>query len=176
MGKIKAIKDLEKLIDRVHIAQKAYADFSEEQVEKIFKAAASAADKARIDLAELAVAETGMGVVEDKVIKNHFAAEYIYNKHKNTKTCGIISCDKVNGIKIVASPLGVLAGIVPTTNPTSTAIFKALICLKTRNGIIFSPHPRAKESTISAAKVVLEAAVKAGAPKDIIGWIDEPSV
>ena len=176
MGKIKTVKDLEKLIDRVHVAQKAYADFSESDVEKIFKAAASAADRARIDLAELAVAETGMGIVEDKVIKNHFAAEYIYNKHKNTKTCGIISRDKVSGIKIVASPLGVLAGIVPTTNPTSTAIFKALICLKTRNGIIFSPHPRAKESTIAAAKIVLDAAVKAGAPKDIIGWIDEPSV
>ena len=176
MGKVKTIKDLEKLIDRVHVAQKEYATFSEEQVEKIFKAAASAADKARIDLAELAVRETGMGVVEDKVIKNHFAAEYIYNKHKNTKTCGIISYDKVNGIKIVASPLGVIAGIIPTTNPTSTAIFKALICLKTRNGIIFSPHPRAKESTITAAKIVLDAAVKAGAPKDIIGWIDEPSV
>ncbi len=176
MGKIKSLKDLEKLIDRVHVAQKSYADFSESEVEKIFKAAASAADRARIDLAELAVRETGMGVVEDKVIKNHFAAEYIYNKHKNTKTCGIISRDKVNGIKIVASPLGVLAGIVPTTNPTSTAIFKALICLKTRNGIIFSPHPRAKESTIAAAKIVLEAAIKAGAPNDIIGWIDEPSV
>ena len=176
MGKIKTVKDLEKLIDRVHVAQKEYADFSEEQVEKIFKAAATAADQARIDLAELAVRETGMGVVEDKVIKNHFAAEYIYNKHKNTKTCGIISRDKVSGIKIVASPLGVIAGVVPTTNPTSTAIFKALICLKTRNGIIFSPHPRAKESTIAAAKIVLDAAVKAGAPKDIIAWIDEPSV
>ena len=176
MRTVKTIKDLEKLINRVHVAQKEYATFSEEQVEKIFKAAASAADKARIDLAELAVHETGMGVVEDKVIKNHFAAEYIYNKHKNTKTCGIISYDKVNGIKVVASPLGVIAGIIPTTNPTSTAIFKALICLKTRNGIIFSPHPRAKESTITAAKIVLDAAVKAGAPKDIIGWIDEPSV
>ena len=176
MGKVKTVKDLENLIHRVHVAQKAFADFSEEQVNAVFKAAAAAADRARIDLAELAVSETGMGVVEDKVIKNHFAAEYIYNKHKNTKTCGIISCDKVNGIKIVAAPLGVIAGIVPTTNPTSTAIFKALICLKTRNGIIFSPHPRAKESTIAAAKVVLDAAVKAGAPKDIIGWIDNPSI
>lgn len=176
MHQVKTIDDLEKLIARVHIAQRAYADFSESEVEKIFKAAASAADRARIDLAELAVTETGMGVIEDKVIKNHFAAEYIYNKHKNTKTCGIISYDKVNGIKIVASPLGVIAGIIPTTNPTSTTIFKALICLKTRNGIIFSPHPRAKKSTITAAKIILEAAVKAGAPKDIIGWIDEPSV
>ncbi len=176
MSYVKNIKELEKLIDRVHQAQKEYEDFSEEQVNQIFKAAASAADKARIDLAELAVAETGMGVVEDKVIKNHFAAEYIYNKHKNTKTCGIISRDKINGTKIVASPLGVIAGIIPTTNPTSTVIFKALICLKTRNGIIFSPHPRAKKSTITAAKIILEAAVKAGAPKDIIGWIDEPSV
>ncbi len=176
MEKIKTTQDLEKLIDRVHAAQKIYADFSEEQVAAIFKAAAAAADQARIDLAEQAVAETGMGIVEDKVIKNHFAAEYIYNKHKNTKTCGIISRDKVNGVKIVAAPLGIIAGIVPTTNPTSTAIFKALICLKTRNGIIFSPHPRAKKSTIAAAKVVLDAAVKAGAPKDIIGWIDEPTI
>lgn len=173
---VKTLEDLEKLIDRVHVAQNQYATFSKEKVDAIFKAAATAADKMRIDLAEMAVAETGMGVLEDKIIKNHFAAEYIYNKHKNKETCGIIKRDKVNGTKIVAAPLGVIAGVVPTTNPTSTAIFKSLICLKTRNGIIFSPHPRAKKSTIAAAKVVLDAAVKAGAPKDIIGWVDEPSL
>ena len=176
MSEVKTLEDLESLIDRVHVAQNQFATFSEEKVNAIFKAAATAADKMRIDLAEMAVAETGMGVLEDKIIKNHFASEYIYNKHKNKKTCGIISRDKVNGTKIVASPLGVIAGVVPTTNPTSTAIFKSLICLKTRNGIIFSPHPRAKKSTVAAAKVVLDAAVKAGAPKDIIGWIDEPSI
>jgi len=176
MGKIKTVKDLDALIERVHKAQTLFADFSEEKVDAIFKAAATAANKMRIDLAELAVEETGMGVLEDKIIKNHFASEYIYNKHKGVKTCGIIKTDKINGVKIVAAPLGVLAGIVPTTNPTSTAIFKSLICLKTRNGIIFSPHPRAKKSTIAAAKVVLDAAVKAGAPKDIIGWIEEPTI
>ena len=175
-NKIVTLDDLNALIERVHIAQNQFATFSEEKVDAIFKAAATAANKMRIDLAELAVKETGMGIVEDKIIKNHFASEYIYNKHKNVKTCGIIKRDKVNGVKIVASPLGVIAGVVPTTNPTSTAIFKSLICLKTRNGIIFSPHPRAKESTIAAAKVVLDAAVAAGAPKDIIGWIDEPSL
>ncbi len=174
--KITNIEELEALINRVHIAQNQFATFSEEKVNEIFKAAATAADKMRIDLAEMAVNETGMGVLEDKIIKNHFASEYIYNKHKNKKTCGIVKRDKVNGIKIVASPLGVIAGVIPTTNPTSTAIFKALICLKTRNGIIFSPHPRAKNSTIEAAKIVLAAAVKAGAPEDIIGWIDEPSL
>ena len=167
---------LEQLIDRVKEAQKVFATFSEEKVNKIFKAAAAAADKARIPLAKMAVEETGMGIVEDKVIKNHFASEYIYNKHKNAKTVGIISQDKTNGIKIVAEPLGVIAGIVPTTNPTSTAIFKSLICLKTRNAIIFSPHPRAKKSTIAAAKTVLDAAIKAGAPADIIAWIDVPSI
>lgn len=174
--KTMSLDDLNALIERVHIAQNQFATFSEEKVDAIFKAAATAANKMRIDLAELAVQETGMGVLEDKIIKNHFASEYIYNKHKNVKTCGLIKRDKVNGVKIVASPLGVIAGVVPTTNPTSTAIFKSLICLKTRNGIIFSPHPRAKKSTIAAAKVVLDAAVAAGAPKDIIGWIDEPSV
>jgi len=168
--------DLDKLIDKVHIAQNQYATFSEEKVNAIFKAAATAANKMRIDLAETAVTETGMGVVEDKVIKNHFASEYIYNKHKKTKTCGIISVDEINGTKIVAAPLGVIAGVVPTTNPTSTAIFKSLLALKTRNGIIFSPHPRAKKSTVAAAKVVLDAAVKAGAPENIIGWIDEPTI
>ena len=169
-------EQLELLIERVKKAQKIYANFSQEQVDAIFKAAATAADKARIPLARMAYEETGMGVLEDKIIKNHFASEYIYNKHKNAKTCGIIKEDKANGIKIVAEPLGVIAGIVPTTNPTSTAIFKSLIALKTRNAIIFSPHPRATKCTIEAAKVVLEAAVKAGAPDGLIAWIDEPSV
>ena len=173
---VETAEQLEALIDRVVAAQKEFATFSQEQVDKIFKAAATAADKARIPLAKMAHEETGMGVVEDKIIKNHYASEYIYNKHKNTKTCGVIEEDKPNGIKIVAEPLGVLAGVVPTTNPTSTAIFKSLIALKTRNGIIFSPHPRAKKCTIEAAKIVLDAAVKAGAPKDIIGWIDVPSI
>ena len=173
---VETAEQLELLIERVKKAQKLYATFSQEQVDKIFKAAATAADKARIPLARMAVEETGMGVLEDKIIKNHFASEYIYNKHKNAKTCGIIKEDKTNGIKIVAEPLGVIAGIVPTTNPTSTAIFKSLIALKTRNGIIFSPHSRATKCTIAAAKLVLEAAVKAGAPEDIIGWIDVPSI
>ena len=176
MGEIKTIEDLNTLLDKVYVAQNQYATFSEEKVDAIFKAAATAANKMRIDLAEMAVEETGMGVLEDKIIKNHFAAEYIYNKHKGVKTCGIISTDKANDTKIVAAPLGVLAGIVPTTNPTSTAIFKALICLKTRNAIVFSPHPRAKKSTIAAAKVVLDAAVEAGAPENIIGWINEPTI
>ncbi len=167
---------LEALIKRVKKAQEIFETYSQEQVDKIFKAAALAANKMRIPLAQMAVEETGMGVVEDKVIKNHFASEYIYNKHKNAKTCGVIKEDKPNGIKIVAQPLGVIAGVIPTTNPTSTAIFKSLITLKTRNGIIFSPHPRAKKCTIEAARIVLEAAVKAGAPEDIIGWIDTPSL
>ena len=167
---------LEKLINKVKKAQEILATFSQEKIDHIFRAAAVAANKARIPLAQMAHEETGMGIMEDKVIKNHFASEYIYNKHKNVKTCGIISEDKTNGIKIVAEPLGVLAGIVPTTNPTSTAIFKSLIAIKTRNAIIFSPHPRAKKSTIAAAKVVLDAAVAAGAPEGIIGWIDEPSI
>jgi len=167
---------LNELIKRVKKAQITFATYSQEQVDRIFKAAAVAANQARIPLAKMAAEETGMGVVEDKIIKNHYASEYIYNKHKDAKTCGIIKEDKANGIKIVAEPLGVIAGVVPTTNPTSTAIFKSLITLKTRNGIIFSPHPRAKNSTIAAAKIVLEAAVKAGAPKDIIGWIDTPSL
>lgn len=169
-------EQLELLIERVKKAQKIYATFSQEQVDAIFKAAATAADKARIPLAKMAVEETGMGVLEDKIIKNHFASEYIYNKHKGAKTCGIIKEDKANGIKIVAEPLGVIAGVIPTTNPTSTAIFKSLIALKTRNAIIFSPHPRAKACTIAAAKLVLDAAVAAGAPADIIGWIDVPSI
>jgi len=173
---VATVEQLEMLIARVKKAQKIYSTFTQKQVDKIFKAAATAADKARIPLAKMTVEETGMGVVEDKVIKNHFASEYIYNKHKDAKTCGIIKEDKTNGIKIVAEPLGVIAGVIPTTNPTSTAIFKSLISLKTRNAIIFSPHPRAKKSTIEAAKVILNAAVKAGAPADIIGWIDEPSL
>jgi acetaldehyde dehydrogenase/alcohol dehydrogenase len=169
-------EELELLIARVTKAQRIFSTFTQEQVDKIFRAAALAANNARIPLAKMAVEETGMGIVEDKVIKNHFASEYIYNKFKNTKTCGLISEDKPNGIKKVADPIGVLAGVIPTTNPTSTAIFKSLISLKTRNGIIFSPHPRAKKATIEAARIVLEAAVKAGAPEGIIGWIDEPSV
>ncbi|MEO1522325.1 MAG: bifunctional acetaldehyde-CoA/alcohol dehydrogenase, partial [Cyanobacteria bacterium J06633_2] len=166
----------EVLIERVKKAQSIYATFSQNDVDQIFKKAALAANAARIPLAKMAVEETGMGVVEDKVIKNHFASEIIYNKYKHEKTCGIIEEDKSFGIQRIAEPVGILAGIVPTTNPTSTAIFKALIALKTRNAIIFSPHPRAKRCTIQAARVVLEAAVAAGAPEDIVGWIDEPSV
>ena len=173
---VDSAEQFELLIGRVKKAQKIYSEYTQEQVDKIFKAAASAANKARIPLARMAVEETGMGVLEDKIIKNHYASEYIFNKHKNAKTCGIIKEDPINGIKVVAEPLGIIAGIIPTTNPTSTAIFKALIALKTRNAIIFSPHPRATKSTIAAAKVVLDAAVKAGAPEDIIGWIDVPSV
>ncbi len=175
-GLVDNVEALNDLLDRVKKAQEEYSKYSQEQVDAIFKAAATAADKMRIPLARMAVEDTGMGVLEDKIIKNHFASEYIYNKHKNAKTCGVISTDKENGIKIVAEPLGILAGIIPTTNPTSTAIFKSLIALKTRNAIVFSPHPRATKSTIEAAKVVLEAAVEAGAPKDIIGWIDVPSM
>lgn len=168
--------DLEALIATVKAAQNIYATFSQEQVDTIFKKSALAANAARIPLAKLAVAETGMGVVEDKVIKNHFASEIIFNKYKQEKTCGVIEEDKSFGIQKIAEPVGILAGIVPTTNPTSTAIFKALIALKTRNAIIFSPHPRAKNCTIEAAKIVLQAAIQAGAPEHIIGWIDEPSV
>ena len=173
---VDSVDALNDLIERAKKAQEIYSSYTQEEVDKIFKAAATAADKARIPLAKMAVADTGMGIVEDKIIKNHFAAEYIYNKHKYAKTCGIIKEDKTNGIKVVAEPLGVIAGIIPTTNPTSTAIFKSLICLKTRNAIVFSPHPRAKDSTIAAAKLVLEAAIAAGAPKDLIGWIDVPSM
>ena len=175
-GLVDSVEALNDLLDRVKKAQEEYSKFSQEDVDRIFKAAATAADKMRIPLAKMAVEDTGMGVLEDKIIKNHFASEYIYNKHKNAKTCGVISVDKESGIKIVAEPLGILAGIIPTTNPTSTAIFKSLIALKTRNAIVFSPHPRATKSTIEAAKVVLEAAIAAGAPKDIIGWIDTPSM
>lgn len=163
-------------IDRVRKAQETFATYTQEQVDKIFLAAASAANKARIPLAKMAVEETGMGIVEDKVIKNNYAAEYIYNAYKDTKTCGVIEEDKTYGIKKIAEPIGVVAAVIPTTNPTSTAIFKTLISLKTRNGIIISPHPRAKHATIAAAKLVLEAAVAAGAPEGIIDWIDVPSI
>ncbi len=167
---------LEKAIEKVRKAQEEFSTFSQEKVDEIFKAAVIAANNARIPLAKLAVEETGMGVVEDKVIKNHYASEYIYNKYKNEKTCGVIEDDRAYGYKRIAEPVGVIGAVIPTTNPTSTAIFKTLLALKTRNGIIISPHPRAKKSTIEAAKIVLEAAVKAGAPQNIIAWIDVPSL
>ncbi len=171
-----SIEGLEKVIARVRKAQEIFATYSQEQVDKIFLACATAANKARIPLARLAVEETGMGIVEDKVIKNHYAAEYIYNAYRHVKTCGIIEEDKAYGTVKIAEPIGVVGAVIPTTNPTSTAIFKTLICLKTRNGCIISPHPRAKNSTIAAAKVIYEAAVEAGAPEGIIGWIDLPSL
>ena len=173
---IDSVDKLQDAILRIREAQRVFATYTQEQVDKIFLAAASAADKARITLAKLAVAETGMGIVEDKVIKNHYAAEYIYNAYKKTKTCGVIEEDKAFGIKKIAEPIGVVAAVIPTTNPTSTAIFKCLLALKTRNAIIISPHPRAKNSTIAAAKLILEAAVAAGAPEGIIDWIDVPSL
>ncbi|WP_448527250.1 bifunctional acetaldehyde-CoA/alcohol dehydrogenase [Parathermosynechococcus lividus] len=173
---VKDLAGLEALIQRVKHAQARYAQFTQAQVDHIFHQAAMAANHARIPLAKAAVAETGMGLVEDKVIKNHFASEFIYNKYKEEKTCGVIEDDPLFGIQKIAEPVGIVAGVVPVTNPTSTTIFKALICLKTRNGIIFSPHPRAKACTAEAAKIVLEAAVAAGAPADIIGWIDEPTI
>ena len=173
---VDSVEKLEEKIAQVRAAQKKFSVYTQEQVDKIFLAAASAANKARIPLAKMAVEETGMGVVEDKVIKNNYAAEHIYNAYKNVKTCGVIEEDSAYGMKKIAEPIGVIAAVIPTTNPTSTAIFKTLISLKTRNGIIISPHPRAKESTIAAAKLVLEAAVKAGAPEGIIGWIDIPSL
>jgi len=169
-------QELSEALARCRAAQEKFATYSQEQVDKIFLAAAMAANRARIPLAKLAVEETGMGVVEDKVIKNHFASEYIYNAYKHEKTCGVLEEDPSYGIQKIAEPIGVIAAVIPTTNPTSTAIFKSLLCLKTRNGILISPHPRAKNSTIAAAKVVLEAAVAAGAPEDIIGWIDQPSL
>ena len=171
-----SVEKLEERIKQVRAAQKVFATYTQEQVDKIFLACAIAANKARIPLAKLAVEETGMGVVEDKVIKNNYAAEYIYNKYKFTKTCGVIEEDKAYGFKKIAEPIGLISAVIPTTNPTSTAIFKTLICLKTRNGVIISPHPRAKKSTIAAAKVVYEAAVEAGAPEGIISWIDSPSL
>ncbi|WP_412494706.1 bifunctional acetaldehyde-CoA/alcohol dehydrogenase [Vibrio cyclitrophicus] len=170
------LAELDALVARVKAAQEEFATFSQEKVDAIFRAASLAANHARIPLAQQAVAESGMGIVEDKVIKNHFASEFIYNKYKDEKTCGILEEDESLGTMTIAEPVGIICGIVPTTNPTSTAIFKSLISLKTRNGIIFSPHPRAKNSTNDAAKLVLDAAVAAGAPKDIIGWIDQPSV
>ncbi|NLP15215.1 MAG: bifunctional acetaldehyde-CoA/alcohol dehydrogenase [Clostridium sp.] len=173
---INNVETLGKAIKRLKEAQNIFATYTQEQVDRIFHAAAMAANKVRIPLAKMAVEETGMGVVEDKVIKNHYAAEYIYNTYKNTKTCGVIEEDPAFGIKKIAEPVGVIAAVIPTTNPTSTAIFKTLIALKTRNAIIISPHPRAKNSTIEAAKIVLEAAVEAGAPEGIIDWIDIPSL
>ncbi len=173
---VDGVEKLSELISRVRAAQEKFSKFSQQQVDKIFFEAAMAANQARLPLAKMAVAETGMGIVEDKVIKNHYAAEYIYNAYKDTKTCGVIEEDKAFGIQKIAEPIGLIAAVIPTTNPTSTAIFKTLLSLKTRNGIIISPHPRAKNSTVEAARIVLEAAVKAGAPEDIIGWIDIPSL
>ena len=173
---IDGVEKLTEAIARVRKAQQVFTTYTQEQVDKIFLAAASAANKARIPLAKMAVEETGMGIVEDKVIKNNYASEYIYNAYKDTKTCGVIEEDKAFGIKKIADPIGVIAAVIPTTNPTSTAIFKCLIALKTRNAIIISPHPRAKNCTIAAAKLVLEAAVAAGAPEGIIDWIDIPSL
>ena len=169
-------ESLSKMLAKVRAAQEKFATYSQEQVDEIFYRASLAANKMRISLAKMAVEETGMGVVEDKVIKNHYASEYIYNAYKDTRTCGVIERDESFGITRIAEPIGVLAAVIPTTNPTSTAIFKCLICLKTRNGLIISPHPRAKNCTIQAAKIVLQAAVEAGAPEDIIGWIDQPTV
>ena len=173
---VDSVDSLVAAIRRVREAERIFASYSQEEVDRIFKAAALAANRARIPLARMAVEETGMGIVEDKVIKNHYAAEYIYNAYRNTKTCGVIEEDEAFGIRKIAEPIGVIAAVIPTTNPTSTAIFKTLIALKTRNGIIISPHPRAKKSTIAAARIVLEAAVEAGAPEGIIGWIDVPSL
>lgn len=173
---IDSVETLEKALKKLRAAQEKFSKYTQEQVDKIFFAAATAANQERIPLAKMAVEETGMGIVEDKVIKNHYAAEYIYNKYKAVKTCGVIEEDKHFGITRIAEPLGILAAVIPTTNPTSTAIFKTLIALKTRNGIIISPHPRAKKSTTEAARIVLEAAVKAGAPEGIIDWIDVPSL
>ncbi len=173
---VDSLEALDEAIARVRAAQRAYACYTQEQVDAIFRAAATAANRARIPLARLAVEETGMGVLEDKVIKNHYAAEYIYNAYKDTRTCGVIEEDPAFGIRRIAEPLGVIAAVIPTTNPTSTAIFKTLLALKTRNGIIISPHPRAKGATIAAAKLVLEAAVAAGAPQGIIDWVDAPTL
>ena len=173
---VDSVEALEAKMKKMREAQKVFATYTQDQVDKIFYEAAMAANKMRIPLAKQAVAETGRGIVEDKIIKNHYAAEYIYNAYKDTKTCGVVEEDKAFGIKKIAEPIGLVAAVIPTTNPTSTAIFKTLICLKTRNAIIISPHPAAKASTIAAAKVVLDAAVKAGAPEEIIGWIDVPSL
>ncbi len=173
---VDGVEKLEEAISRVKSAQQIFASYTQEQVDEIFLAAASAANKQRIPLAKLAMQETRMGIVEDKVIKNHYASEHIYNTYKKAKTCGVIEEDKAFGITKIAEPIGVISAIIPTTNPTSTAIFKTLLALKTRKGIVISPHPRAKECTIAAAKIVLEAAVTAGAPEDIIAWINVPSL
>ena len=173
---VENVETFDSMLARVKEAERVFSTFPQEKVDEIFKAAAIAANQARLPLAKLAVEETGMGIVEDKVIKNNFAAEYIYNAYRYTKTCGVIEEDKAFGIKKYAEPIGVIGAVIPTTNPTSTAIFKTLIALKTRNAIIISPHPRAKKSTIKAAQIVLEAAVKAGAPEGIIDWIDVPSL
>ena len=173
---VNSVDTFKEALERVKAAQRKFATYTQEQVDKIFTAAAMAANRARIPLARLAVEETGMGVVEDKVIKNHLASEFVYNKHRNEKTCDVIEVDEAGGMEKIASPVGVVGAVIPTTNPTSTAIYKTLISLKTRNGIIISPHPRAKRSTIEAAKIVLEAAVSAGAPEDIVAWIDVPSL
>lgn len=173
---VDSVEALARELDRVRKAQREYATFTQQQVDAIFLAAATAGNKARIPLAKLAVQETGMGIVEDKVIKNHYASEYIYNAYRNTQTCGVIEEDKAYGIRKIAEPVGVIAAVIPTTNPTSTAIFKILLALKTRNAIIISPHPRAKASTVEAAKILLDAAVKAGAPDGIISWVDVPSL
>ena len=174
--KVTNVQELMKKLQEVKNAQKEFSTYTQEQVDEIFRQAAMEVSNYRISLAKMAVEETGMGILEDKIIKNHFASEYIYNKYKDEKTCGVIEKDEAFGMTKIAEPIGVVAAIIPTTNPTSTAIFKTLIALKTRNGIIVAPHPRAKKSTIAAAKIVLDAAVKAGAPKGIIGWIDEPTV
>ena len=174
--KVNDEKTLGELLDKVRSAQEVFSTYSQERVDMIFKAVATAANEARIPLAQMAVEETGMGVFEDKVLKNHYAAEYIYNRYKDEKTCGIIEENEADGYTRIAESIGIAAAVVPTTNPTSTTIFKALICLKTRNGLIFSPHPRAKKCTIETAKLLLKAAVEAGAPENIIGWISEPSV
>jgi len=176
MKKVDSVEALQEKFEEVRAAQKIFAGYTQEQVDSIFYAAAMAASRARIPLARMAVEETGMGVIEDKVIKNHFASEYIYNAYKNAKTCGVIEEDPVYGTKKIAEPLGVLAAVIPTTNPTSTAIFKTLLALKTRNGVVISPHPRAKNCTIKATQIVLEAAVAAGAPEGVIAWIDVPSL
>lgn len=176
MSRITTVEELNLRMESLRQAQREFATYTQEEVDEIFRMAALAANNQRIELARMAVEETGMGIVEDKVIKNHFASEYIYNQYRNDKTCGVIEKDDSYGITKVAEPIGIVAAVIPTTNPTSTTIFKALLALKTRNAIIFSPHPRAKNSTIAAAKVILDAAVKAGAPEGIIGWIDEPSL
>ncbi|MCL1794501.1 MAG: aldehyde dehydrogenase family protein, partial [Oscillospiraceae bacterium] len=175
-GAVENIDQLAEKMEEIREAQKIYANFSQEKVDAIFRAAAMAANKQRIPLARMAAEETGMGIVEDKVIKNHYASEYIYNQYKNAKTCGVIEEDAQFGIRRIAEPVGFIAAVIPTTNPTSTAIFKTLISLKTRNGIIINPHPRAKDCTIEAARIVLEAAVEAGAPENIIAWVDAPTL